>query len=101
MSRVLSAPVPDDVHNTRAWGQLMYTRYIYLFQSAGVILLFGDGGCDCFDVACAGGVFAVRWYPSNLCARGLRVLRLEKSRAVVGYEVMVEIGITHYLTVEL
>jgi NADH-quinone oxidoreductase subunit J len=34
-----AAPSPDAVHNTRALGQLIYTQYLYLFQSAGLILL--------------------------------------------------------------
>ncbi|MEM9434546.1 MAG: NADH-quinone oxidoreductase subunit J [Pseudomonadota bacterium] len=33
------APDPSDVHNTAALGQLIYTKYIYLFQAAGLILL--------------------------------------------------------------
>ncbi|MGB0747355.1 MAG: NADH-quinone oxidoreductase subunit J [Magnetospiraceae bacterium] len=35
------APTPamDQVHNTAALGQLVYTHYIYLFQAAGLILL--------------------------------------------------------------
>ncbi|MFA5539515.1 MAG: NADH-quinone oxidoreductase subunit J [Gemmobacter sp.] len=32
-------PDPDQVHNTRAIGLLLYDRYIYLFQAAGMILL--------------------------------------------------------------
>ena len=32
-------PMPDDVDNTRALGQVIYTHYIYLFQGAGLILL--------------------------------------------------------------
>ena len=31
--------MPDDVDNTRALGQVIYTHYIYLFQGAGLILL--------------------------------------------------------------
>ena len=36
-----AAPAPDlnQVQNTAALGQLVYTRYIYLFQAAGLILL--------------------------------------------------------------
>ncbi len=34
-----TAPAPQDVTNTHALGLLVYTRYIYLFQAAGVILL--------------------------------------------------------------
>jgi NADH-quinone oxidoreductase subunit J len=37
----LAAPIPqpDQVTNTQALGALLYTRYIYAFQAAGVILL--------------------------------------------------------------
>ena len=33
------APALEDTHNTAALGQLIYTKYIYLFQAAGLILL--------------------------------------------------------------
>ncbi len=33
------APAPQDIGNTDALGQLIYTRYAYLFQAAGMILL--------------------------------------------------------------
>ena len=32
-------PVPADITNTQALGQVIYTQYIYLFQAAGLILL--------------------------------------------------------------
>jgi len=32
-------PPPDEVSNTAAIGQLLYTRYIFFFQTAGMILL--------------------------------------------------------------
>ena len=32
-------PAPDGIQNTRALGQLLYTRYIFLFQGAGAVLL--------------------------------------------------------------
>jgi NADH-quinone oxidoreductase subunit J len=32
------APVPD-VPNTEALGQILYTRYVYFFQAAGMVLL--------------------------------------------------------------
>lgn len=32
-------PPPADVHNTEALGLLLYTKYVYLFQGAGMILL--------------------------------------------------------------
>ncbi|MBC7157826.1 MAG: NADH-quinone oxidoreductase subunit J [Rhodobacteraceae bacterium] len=34
-----AAPIPGEVQNTGALGQLLYDRYLYLFQSAGLILL--------------------------------------------------------------
>ena len=36
--RVAVAPAPQDVENTVAIGQLIYTDFIYLFQAAGLIL---------------------------------------------------------------
>ena len=33
------APPADEVHNTQALGQLLYTDYFYLFQAAGMVLL--------------------------------------------------------------
>ena len=38
---VASIPIapPDQVHNTRALGNVIYTDYIYLFQASGLILL--------------------------------------------------------------
>jgi len=35
----VSAPASETVSNTVALGQLLYTRYVYAFQAAGVILL--------------------------------------------------------------
>ena len=32
-------PAPESVSNTEALGSLLYTRYLYLFQSAGIVLL--------------------------------------------------------------
>jgi NADH-quinone oxidoreductase subunit J len=36
--RVAIAPAPEDVDNTTALGQLIYTRYVLMFQLAGLIL---------------------------------------------------------------
>src|SRR5918992_446730 len=40
-SRVIAAPAPPltNLTNTEALGQILYTRYIYFFQAAGLILL--------------------------------------------------------------
>ncbi|NOZ32638.1 MAG: NADH-quinone oxidoreductase subunit J [Alphaproteobacteria bacterium] len=32
-------PINDTISNTRALGQVLYTRYVYLFQAAGLVLL--------------------------------------------------------------
>ena len=36
--RTAIAPPPDQVHNTAALGQIIYTDYVFLFQTAGLIL---------------------------------------------------------------
>jgi NADH-quinone oxidoreductase subunit J len=35
----VAAPVPGEIGNTQALGRLVYTRYLYLFQAAGLVLL--------------------------------------------------------------
>jgi NADH-quinone oxidoreductase subunit J len=37
--RAAPAPEPDQVENTAALGMLLYTKYVFLFQAAGLILL--------------------------------------------------------------
>jgi NADH-quinone oxidoreductase subunit J len=37
--RVAAAPIPTDVTNTEAIGLVLYTKYIYFFQAAGLVLL--------------------------------------------------------------
>ena len=37
--KVLAAPIPAAVSNTEALGLLLYTRYVYFFQTAGLVLL--------------------------------------------------------------
>ena len=32
-------PPPDQVDNTEALGRVLYTKYVYLFQAAGLVLL--------------------------------------------------------------
>ena len=39
VSERFSAPAPTDITNTEAIGQLLYTKYVYFFQAAGMILL--------------------------------------------------------------
>jgi NADH-quinone oxidoreductase subunit J len=37
--RVAAAPIPTDISNTEAIGLVLYTKYIYYFQAAGLVLL--------------------------------------------------------------
>jgi NADH-quinone oxidoreductase subunit J len=37
--RVIAAPAPSSLTNTEALGQILYTKYVYYFQAAGLILL--------------------------------------------------------------
>jgi NADH-quinone oxidoreductase subunit J len=34
-----ASPIPTDITNTQALGQLLYTKYVYFFQAAGLVLL--------------------------------------------------------------
>jgi NADH-quinone oxidoreductase subunit J len=38
-AKAIAAPIPETMTNTHALGAIIYTDYIYLFQSAGFILL--------------------------------------------------------------
>ncbi|MGB7033961.1 MAG: NADH-quinone oxidoreductase subunit J, partial [Xanthobacteraceae bacterium] len=37
--KAVAAPIPSGVTNTEALGLVLYTRYVYFFQAAGLILL--------------------------------------------------------------
>jgi NADH-quinone oxidoreductase subunit J len=37
--RVIAAPIPENLTNTEAIGLVLYTRYLYFFQAAGLVLL--------------------------------------------------------------
>ena len=37
--RVVASPIPEGISNTEALGLVLYTKYIYFFQAAGVVLL--------------------------------------------------------------
>jgi NADH-quinone oxidoreductase subunit J len=39
VSERFAAPVPSDIANTEALGNIIYTKYVYFFQAAGIILL--------------------------------------------------------------
>ena len=37
--RAITSPIPPDLTNTEALGRVLYTKYIYFFQAAGLVLL--------------------------------------------------------------
>jgi NADH-quinone oxidoreductase subunit J len=39
MPKVIASPTPTDISNTEAIGLVLYTKYIYFFQAAGLVLL--------------------------------------------------------------
>jgi len=39
LTKNITAPIANDVSNTQALGLVLYTRYVYFFEAAGVILL--------------------------------------------------------------
>ncbi len=55
---LVAQPVPpaDQVHNTQALGQLLYTEYFYLFQAAGMILLIAMIGAIVLTLRAREGV---------------------------------------------
>jgi len=52
------APVPDATPNIEAIGQLLYTRYIFLFEAAGLVLLVAMIGAIVLTHRARGGVRA-------------------------------------------
>jgi NADH-quinone oxidoreductase subunit J len=50
------APIPADVANTQALGALLYTRYVYAFQAAGLILLVAMVGAIVLTLRARHGV---------------------------------------------
>jgi NADH-quinone oxidoreductase subunit J len=38
-AKVVASPIPEKITNTHALGAILYTDYIFLFQSAGIVLL--------------------------------------------------------------
>jgi NADH-quinone oxidoreductase subunit J len=39
LPQAISAPIPPNITNTEALGRVLYTKYIYYFQAAGLVLL--------------------------------------------------------------
>jgi len=55
-TRAFPAPPPDQVTNTHALGNILYTDYIYLFQGAGMVLLVAMVGAIVLTLRARPGV---------------------------------------------
>jgi NADH-quinone oxidoreductase subunit J len=55
LAQVPIAPL-EQVHNTQALGQVLYTKYVYLFQVAGLVLLVAMIGAICLTLRQREGV---------------------------------------------
>ena len=57
-SLVISVPIapPEQVTNTQALGEVIYTKYFYLFQAAGLVLLVAMIGAICLTLRRRDGV---------------------------------------------
>jgi NADH-quinone oxidoreductase subunit J len=51
-----SAPIPSDIPNIEAMGQLLYTKYIFLFEASGIILLVSMVGAILLTYRARSGV---------------------------------------------
>ncbi len=56
MADISVAPMPPEVTNTRALGGLLYTKYVYAFQAAGVVLLIAMIGAIVLTLRARQGV---------------------------------------------
>ncbi|ATE63137.1 NADH-quinone oxidoreductase subunit J [Rhizorhabdus dicambivorans] len=61
------APTPDEVPNIEALGTLLYTRYLYIFEGAGLVLLVALIGAIVLTHRVRGGVKA-----QNVSAQNMR-----------------------------
>ncbi|HYG84916.1 MAG TPA: NADH-quinone oxidoreductase subunit J [Azospirillum sp.] len=78
-TQVLGAPTPafDQVNNTRALGQLIYTHYAYLFQASGIVLLIAMMGAIVLTLRSRQGVRKQN-IPAQLARRREEVMVIRK-----------------------
>jgi hypothetical protein len=70
------APVDPNVPNIQALGTVLYTRYLYIFEAAGLVLLVAMIGQSCSPTEPA-ATFGRRMYPSRIS--GGRKMRCDLS----------------------
>ena len=81
MTATSVAPMLPEITNTRALGALLYTKYVYVFQAAGVVLLIAMIGAIVLTLRAREGV-----------RRQLAANQIYRSRAASVEVVKVEIG---------
>jgi NADH-quinone oxidoreductase subunit J len=54
--KAITAPIATDITNTQALGLVLYTRYVYFFEAAGMILLVAMIGAIVLTLAHKPGV---------------------------------------------
>jgi NADH-quinone oxidoreductase subunit J len=86
--RLAAAPTPDAavITNTEALGAILYTRYIYFFQAAGMILLVAMIGAIVLTLRHREGVR--RQNIADQVARGRDAVEVRKVRPGRGYDMM-------------
>ena len=80
----LAAPTSIDVENTRALGRLIYTKYVYLFQAAGMILLLAMVGAIVLTLRQREGVRhqVISEQVGRTPARGVEIKKVPSGRGV-------------------
>ncbi|SDF69912.1 NADH dehydrogenase subunit J [Limimonas halophila] len=78
-------PIPpaDEISNTAALGRVIYTKYIYLFQAAGLVLLVAMVGAIVLTLRRRPGVQRQRVYTQNMRPRE-QAVELKKVRSGSG-----------------
>jgi NADH-quinone oxidoreductase subunit J len=71
-----ASPIPDGITNTAALGQIVYTKYIYFFQAAGLVLLVAMVGAIVLTLRHKPG--AKRQSIADQVARGPSAVRMVK-----------------------
>ena len=91
------SPSPGNVTNTEALGQILYTKYVYFFEAAGLVLLVAMIGAIVLTLRHKQGV--KRQDISVQVARDpATAMEVVKVKAGAG-DLIMTIGLSHYLTV--
>lgn len=92
-ARTAAAAIPSDLSNTEALGRLIYTKYVYFFQGAGMILLVAMIGAIVLTLRHREGV--KRQSISEQVARGpataLEVIKVPSGGSVIPAAVKVSV----------